>query len=124
MPSPRSALVGLAWVRIVLGVFTWLFPGLANRLFFVPKAHDSHSLTYMNRIFGIRAVALGLSYLTADEQRQATINRIWLLVDGADTVMGAHMAATGKLTKAQAAELLTVTGGATVVDAAGLLARR
>ncbi len=43
------------------------------------------------------------------------------MVVGADTVMGARMAAAGELTRAQAAELLAVTGGATAVDVAGLL---
>lgn len=113
----------LAWVRVGLGVFTWVCPGATNRLFLVPRDHDSHSLSYMNRIFGVRAVALGLGYLVADRRHRTKANALWLMVDGADTVMGARMAAAGELTRMQAAELLAVTAGATAVDVAGLLVR-
>lgn len=113
----------LAWVRVGVGVFAWACPGATNRLFLVPRDHDSHSLTYMNRIFGVRAVALGLGYLLADRKQRTTANALWLMVDGADTVMGGRMAAAGELTRAQTAELLAVTGAATAVDVAGLLVR-
>jgi hypothetical protein len=51
---------GRAIFRIVLGVFAWFAPRTMNRLFGVPRADDSPALIYMNRVFGVRAVSLGV----------------------------------------------------------------
>jgi hypothetical protein len=48
----------------VLGAFAWLAPRTMNRIFGVPRSDDSSALIYMNRVFGVRAVSLGIGYPT------------------------------------------------------------
>lgn len=79
---------GLAFFRIALGFFTWLAPRTVNRIFGVPRTDDSPALIYMNRVFGVRAVALGLGYLASSGEARRLWHRLWLLCDGADTAMG------------------------------------
>lgn len=115
-----AALRSLAWFRIVLGATAWLAPRPMNRIFGVPRSDDSAALDYMNRVFGVRAIALGVGYLSSEGDARRTWHRLWLLCDAADTVMGARMAARGELSRLTAAQALAITGGATAVDVAGL----
>jgi hypothetical protein len=110
----------LAWFRIVLGTFAWVAPRTMNRIFGVPRADDTPALIYMNRIFGVRAVSLGVGYLASSGRPRALWHRLWLLCDTADTVVGATMAASGELSPATAAQALAITGGAVAVDIAAL----
>jgi alanine dehydrogenase len=111
---------GLAIFRIVLGAFAWLAPRTTNRIFGVPRADDSPALEYMNRVFGVRAVSLGVGYLAASEEGRELWHRLWLLCDGADTVMGAVMAVRGRLPPLTAVQALAITGGAMAIDLAAL----
>lgn len=120
MNTAQRNLFALAWVRIGFGILAWFAPKLMNRIFFVPPEEETHFLIYMNRIFGVRAFALGLTYLLADEEQRRGLARIWLLVDGADTVMGARMVAAGEISGLQAVEALAVTAGASAVDIQGI----
>jgi hypothetical protein len=115
-----AAMRGLAFFRISLGAFAWFAPRTMNRLFGVPRDDDSPALMYMNRVFGVRAVALGVGYLTADAEGRHLWHRLWLLCDVADTVMGARMVARGELSSLTAAEALALTGGAAAIDLAAL----
>lgn len=108
----------LAAFRIAVGAFAWFAPRTMNRLFGVPRADESPALIYMNRVFGVRAVSLGVGYLASSGEARKLWHRLWLLCDAADTAMGAGMAARGKLSPLTAAEALAITGGATVVDLA------
>src|SRR2546425_4029401 len=110
-PTPTS-MRDLAFVRIVLGAFAWLAPRAMNRIFGVPRADDSPALIYMNRVFGVRAVSLGVGYLVSSGEARQVWHRLWLLCDGADTVMGAAMVARGELRGLTAAQSLAVTAGA------------
>lgn len=110
----------LAAFRIFLGAFAWVAPRLMNRIFGVPRADDSAALDYMNRVFGVRAIALGAGYLLADAEGRRLWHRLWLLCDAADTTMGTAMVARGQLTGITAFQALTITGGAMAIDLAAL----
>lgn len=111
---------GLAIFRIVLGAFAWFAPRTMNRIFGVPRADDSPALIYMNRVFGVRAVSLGVGYLASTGEARELWHRLWLLCDTADTVMGAAMTARGELSPLTAVQALAITGGATAVDLAAM----
>jgi hypothetical protein len=108
----------LAAFRIALGTFAWFAPRTMNRLFGVPRADESPALIYMNRVFGVRAVSLGVGYLASSGEARKLWHRLWLLCDAADTAMGAGMTARGKLSPLTAAEALAITGSATAIDLA------
>jgi hypothetical protein len=109
---------GLAVFRIVLGVFAWFAPRTMNRIFGVPRADDSPALIYMNRVFGVRAVSLGVGYLASSGEARKLWHRLWLLCDTADTAMGAAMTARRELSVVTAVQALVLTGGATAIDLA------
>ncbi len=111
---------GLAFFRIGLGAFAWLAPRTMNRIFGVPRADDSPALVYMNRVFGVRAVTLGVGYLASRGDARRLWHRLWLLCDGADTAMGAAMVARRQLTGVTAFQALAITAGATAVDVAAM----
>jgi hypothetical protein len=112
----------LAWVRIVIGALAWFAPRTLNRLFGVPRGDDSPALEYMNRVFGVRAISLGVGYLSSQGESRRLWHRLWLLCDAADTVMGARMVRRGELKGLIAVQALAITGGATAVDVAGFSA--
>ena len=113
-------MAGLAAFRIGLGAFAWFAPGVMNRTFGVPRTDDSAALIYMNRVFGVRAIALGAGYLLADEEGRRLWHRLWLLCDSADTAMGAGMAARGRLRGATAVQAIAITAGAMAIDLSAL----
>ena len=113
-------MTGLAVFRIVLGAFAWCAPRAMNRAFGVPRDQDSPALDYMNRVFGVRAVSLGVGYLAAGDEGRRLWHRLWLLCDVADTAMGTAMVARGRLRLLTAVQALLITGGATAIDLAGL----
>lgn len=112
----QRAMKGLAVVRIALGAVAWCAPQATNRVFGVPRDQESPALTYMHRVFGVRAVALGVGYLASRGEARELWHRLWLLCDAADTVMGAGMAARGSMPTATAAKALALTGGSSAVD--------
>jgi hypothetical protein len=116
----KSAMKGLALFRIVLGAFAWFAPRTMNRVFGVPRADDSPALIYMNRVFGVRAVSLGVGYLASSGSARELWHRLWLLCDSADTAMGAAMAAHGQFPALSAVQGLAITGGATAIDLAAM----
>jgi hypothetical protein len=111
---------GLALFRIGLGAFAWLAPRTMNRIFGVSRADDSDALIYMNRVFGVRAISLGVGYLASGGEARKLWHRLWLLCDSADTVMGLGMTARGSLRGLTAVQALAITGGATAVDLAAM----
>lgn len=111
---------GLAIFRIVLGAFAWLAPRTMNRIFGVPRSDDSAALDYMNRVFGVRAISLGVGYLASSGQARELWHRLWLLCDSADTAMGARMVARGELSGLTAFQALAITGSATAIDLAAM----
>lgn len=118
--SSQSAMKGLAIFRIVLGSFAWLAPRTMNRIVGVPRSDDSPALDYMNRVFGVRAVSLGVGYLSSQGEARRLWHRLWLLCDAADTVMGAAMITRGRLRPLTALQAMLITGGATAIDLASM----
>ena len=116
----KPAMRGLALFRIVLGAFAWFAPRTMNRIFGVPRSDDSPALIYMNRVFGVRAVSLGVGYLASSGRARELWHRLWLLCDSADTAMGAAMVARGQFPALTAVQALAITGGATAVDLAAM----
>lgn len=111
---------GLAYFRIGLGAFAWIAPRTMNRMFGVPRTDDSAALIYMNRVFGVRAVSLGVGYLASEGEARRLWHRLWLLCDVADTAMGAGMARRGQLPVLTAVQALAITGGAAAIDLAAM----
>lgn len=113
-------MAGLAGFRIALGAASWLAPGPLTRAYGVPDDRITPELEYMTRVFGVRAIALGVGYLTASEDARRVWRRLWLLVDAADTVMGAGMLAAGQLDRKRGAAALATTAPAMALDIASL----
>jgi hypothetical protein len=88
-PETDPALVGMAVGRIVLGAFALAAPSATARLFRMAPKPD---LTYMTRIYGGRAIALGVGYLTEPLVHRRRWHRLGLFVDTADTLAAlAHL---------------------------------
>jgi hypothetical protein len=107
---------GLALFRIGLGAFAWFAPRTMNRIFGVAREDDSPALIYMNRVFGVRAISLGVGYLASRGRARELWHRLWLLCDSADTAMGAAMTARRELGALTAVQALAITGGAAAID--------
>jgi hypothetical protein len=113
---------GLAAFRIVLGTAAWIAPRGLSRLFGVPPSRITPELEYMNRVFGVRAVTLGVGYLASSGEARVLWHRLWVLCDAADTAMGVGMLARGRFGGLTAAAGLATTGGALAIDLAALRA--
>ncbi|MGH3723186.1 MAG: hypothetical protein ACRDUS_03535 [Mycobacterium sp.] len=115
--SLGGALRGLAIGRIVSGIASLVSPNLLAKASRVPVTPE---LTYMTRIFGIRAIALGLGYLTSSASERFRWQRLALMVDITDTVHGAVHLARGDLPRSSAVALVALTGGFMSVGATRL----
>ena len=113
-------MTGLAAFRILLGAFAWFMPRRLSRMFGVAPANITPELDYMNRVFGVRAVALGTGYLASRGEARELWHRLWMLCDAADTVMGVRMVARREIGGLTGAAALATTGGALAVDLAAL----
>ena len=118
----NAAMTGLAAFRVALGAASWVAPRGISRVFGVPPGRITPELEYMTRVFGVRAVSLGVGYLASSGEARGLWHRLWLLCDAADTAMGARMAGRGELSGVSAAAALLTTGGALAVDVASLAA--
>lgn len=112
-----GALRGLAIGRIISGVAALAAPNLLAK---TCRVLASPELTYMTRIFGIRAVALGLGYLTSPASERFRWQRLALIVDITDTVHGTAHLVRGDLPRASAVGLVALTGGFMTVGATRL----
>lgn len=101
------ALRGLAAGRIVLGLASLAAPSLLARGLRVAPTPE---LDYMTRIFGARAIALGLGYLTTPPAERPRWQRLALLVDITDTAHGTMHLVRGDLPKPAAAAMVGLTG--------------
>ena len=118
-----AAMAGLAAFRVVLGAASWIAPRPLARLYGLPEERLTSELEYMTRIFGIRAVALGVGYLASSGEARLLWHRLWLLCDSADTVMGLDMVARGRLEPKVGVSALTTTAPAMMLDIAALAAQ-
>ncbi|WP_433665043.1 hypothetical protein ACQPW1_24315 [Nocardia sp. CA-128927] len=117
-PSPLAgALRGLAVGRIALGAAAIALPRTLTVAFGI---HPTPELTYMTRIFGARAIALGVGYLTAPAEERPRWQRVGLMVDIIDTAHGAAHVVRGDLPRPTALAMVTLTGSYMTVGATRL----
>jgi hypothetical protein len=117
-----AAMTGLAAFRIVLGTASWIAPRPLARIYGTSEDRMTPELEYMTRVFGVRAVALGVGYLASSGEARLLWHRLWLLCDAADTAMGVGMVAGGRLTPKLGVPALATTTPAMALDVAALAA--
>lgn len=118
--SLARPLAAMALGRIVLGAASLTSPAATARSF---GARPSGELDYMTRIYGARAIALGLAYLMAGPDERVRMQRLSLGVDISDTVTGLSMLVRGSDAPRRAiAAGVALTGSYAAVGAARLAA--
>lgn len=110
------ALASLALGRIALGAPSRLAPRGMARAFGAGGA-AAPELDYMTRVFGIRAVALGLGWLSTDGAARRRWQRLALMCDVSDTLAGIGHLRRRDLPRAQALATTALTGGYALVGA-------
>ena len=113
-------MAGLAAFRIVLGTASWIAPRPLARIYGMSEDRMTPELEYMTRIFGVRAVALGVGYLASSGEARRLWHRLWLLCDTADTAMGIGMVTGGRLAPKLGVPALATTAPAMALDVAAL----
>ncbi|MBY8858773.1 nuclear transport factor 2 family protein [Nocardia sp. CA2R105] len=120
--APRvDALDALATGRVLLGIAALAAPRRFARIVGVATAPE---LTYLTRIFGARAVALGLGYLTAAPAERRRWRPLLLAVDASDTLTGVTHLLRRDVPGRAAISMTALTGTYAAVDAMKLTARR
>jgi hypothetical protein len=110
-------LVVLAAGRIALGVWALLLPRLLVRSFGLPGSPET---SYLTRIYGARAIALGAGYLSEPADGRRRWHRIALGVDTSDTLTAlGHLVRRDAPTRGVLA-LAALTGGYMLVGATRL----
>ncbi|ORM32509.1 hypothetical protein [Williamsia sp. 1135] len=125
-PDPRQpALLRRAFAvaaagRLAWGVAALVSPGANLRAAGVPEL-QTPEVTYLTRVFGARAVAIGVGYLQGDTPARARWQRLGLLVDSLDTVGGLNaLRSIDDAPRRRAAVLLVaITGTYTALGIAG-----
>lgn len=115
----ERALEAAAGGRVVWGTLALAAPGLNVRLAGM-GGRETPELRYMIRVFGSRAVALGLGYLLSDPAARRRWRRLCLMVDACDTAAGVVHLVRGDLPRGPVAGLVAITGGYAVLDALSL----
>lgn len=113
-----GGLVALAVGRLVLGAAGRLAPGATARAF--GMAGSSPELDYVTRVFGIRAIALGLGYLSTDGPARRRWQRLAFLCDISDTIAGVGDLVRGQVPRSTALRATALTGAYAAVGAAAI----
>ena len=121
--SLGNAMAGLAAFRIALGAAELDRSAHAGALVRPGDDQVTPALEYMTRVFGVRAVALGLGYLSSSGDARRLWHRLWLLCDAADTAMGVGMVARRADRPKLGVSALATTAPAMALDVAALAAR-
>ncbi|MEU5880210.1 hypothetical protein [Spirillospora sp. NPDC047279] len=119
----ERALEVAAGGRVVWGALALALPGLNVKLAGMGD-RDTPELRYLIRIFGSRAVALGLGYLLSDPEARRRWRKLCLLVDASDTAAGIAHLVRGDVPRATAAGLTAMTGSYAVLDALAVRGER
>lgn len=129
LPAPTGAaidgrgLVALAVGRLVLGGAGRLAPGPTASAFGAGAAR-SPELDYLSRVFGIRAVALGLGYLSTTGDARRRWQRLALLCDISDTIAGVGDLVRGQVPRSTAVRATALTGTYAAIGAMAILRDR
>lgn len=117
MSSRNLPLDVLAVGRIALGAASVVAPTALARTFGIePTAEKS----YLTRVYGGRAVAMGLGYLTGTPAERDRWHRLGLGVDVSDTIAGALMGRQADVPLRARIGMVALTGGYAVVGARAL----
>lgn len=119
-PVIQKALLATALGRIAWGTFALAAPRANTRLAGLGR-EPSGQVVYLIRVFGSRALALGLGYLLSDPRARSRLRWLSLLVDASDTVAGLGHLRSGDVPRGSITGLAAITGSYTVLDIAGLL---
>lgn len=120
-PPLDRALAALALGRVALGAPSRLAPRATARAFGAGRA-ASAELDYMTRVFGIRAIALGLGWLSSDGAARRRWQRLAFMCDVSDTIAGIGHLRRRDLSRAPALATTALTGGYALVGALRLAA--
>lgn len=115
----ERAMEAAAGGRVVWGTLALAMPGLNMKLAGMGE-RESAELRYMIRIFGSRAVALGLGYLVSDAAARRRWRKLCLLVDACDTAAGLVHLVRGDVPRGSVAGLVAITGTYAALDALSL----
>lgn len=118
-----KAFEGAATGRVIWGVLALLAPRMNARVAGIGD-RATPEVVYLIRVFGSRALALGLGYLSSDEQARRRWRKLCLIVDVSDTVAGLIHVVRGDVRRGSAAALSAVTGTYAALGITGLLAER
>ena len=119
-PPLDRALAGLALGRLALGAPSRLAPRGVARAFGAGDAANPE-LDYMTRVFGIRAVALGLGWLASDGAARRRWQRLAFMCDVSDTLAGIGHLRRRDLPRGQALATTALTGGYALVGALAVM---
>jgi len=112
-----GGLVGLALGRLGLGAAALVSPARSARLFGFERAVGPE-LSYMARIFGIRAITLGCGYLGSDGDARRRWQRLAFMCDISDTVTGIGHLRRADLPGSTAVMLTGMTGAYAAIGTA------
>ncbi|KXP13090.1 hypothetical protein AXK57_02330 [Tsukamurella pulmonis] len=106
------AFTAMAAGRIAWGAAAVLAPRTNLRVAGAPSLGAPHT-DYLIGVFGVRALAIGLGYVTGDAATRARWRRLGLLIDVVDTVNGlARFAAADDAQSRRAGRLMVAITGA------------
>lgn len=112
--SRTSALSVLALGRMLLAVASLVAPRQFAKLVGVAPSPE---LTYLTRIYGARAFAMGLGYLTSGARERYRWKRLSLMVDTIDTVNGVSHLVRRDLPLRAAVSMVSLTGSYAAIGA-------
>lgn len=112
-----TGLIAMAIGRLALGAASRLAPGATARAFGAGAARTPE-LDYVTRVFGIRAIALGLGYLSTTGDGRRRWQRLAFLCDISDTIAGAGDLLRGEVRRSSAVRATLLTGAYAVIGAA------
>lgn len=110
----NSALSVMAIGRMILAVVSLAAPRQFAKLVGV---RPSAELTYMTRIYGARAFAMGLGYLTSGARERYRWKRLALMVDSLDTLNGVSHLVRRDLPLRAAVSMVGLTGSYAAIGA-------
>lgn len=119
--SIERGLRAMAIGRIALGAGSLVAPTALARLLGIASSGE---LTYLTRVFGGRAIALGAAYLLADDAGRTRLQRLCVGVDISDTVDGAGHLVRGDVPRRAMVPMVLLTGSYAVVGVARLVTDR
>ncbi|UYM04892.1 hypothetical protein [Solicola gregarius] len=104
-----GAVTAMAVGRIIWGIAAYAAPGANTKAAGLP-GRPSGEVTYLTRVFGSRAFALGCGYLLSDDDAKSRWRRLGLVVDVSDTAAGVVHLVRGDVPRRATATLVAATG--------------